>query len=182
MNIIAKVILTKLLGWKVNGTFPDIKKSIVIFAPHTSYYDGLYGKLFMMTTGSNYKFLSKKEFFKFPYKYFFKLYGSIPVYENSKYINDIVNILDQNDSLHLVMSPEGQLAKTDRWKKGFYYMAINAKVPIVVTYLDYTKKEVGVKGIIESTTNFKTTMELINNYYKDVAAKYPEKFSLDKRF
>jgi hypothetical protein len=110
------------------------------------------------------------------------LYGSIPVYENSKYINDIVNILDQNDSLHLVISPEGQLAKTDRWKKGFYYMAINAKVPIVVTYLDYTKKEVGIKGIIESTTNFKTTMELINNYYKDVAAKYPEKFSLDKRF
>ncbi len=56
MNIIAKVILTKLLGWKVNGTFPDIKKSIVIFAPHTSYYDGLYGKLYLMTTGVEYKF------------------------------------------------------------------------------------------------------------------------------
>lgn len=182
MRTIAQIILTKILGWKIKGEFPDINKSIVIFAPHTSYYDGLYGKLYLMTTGVEYKFLSKKEFFKFPYKYFFRLYGSIPVFENSKYINDIVQLMDSKDKLHIVISPEGQLAITDRWKKGFYYMAVNAKVPIVMTYLDFQKKEIGVKGIIDETKSFKNTMEQINYYYKDVVAKYPEQFSLDKRF
>ena len=68
MKTIAQIILTKILGWKIKGEFPDINKSIVIFAPHTSYYDCLYGKLYLMTTGVEYKFLSKKKFFKFPYK------------------------------------------------------------------------------------------------------------------
>ena len=182
MKNFSKYILTKILGWKVNFEMPDIKKSIIIFAPHTSYCDGLYGKLFFMQSGINYKFLSKKEFFRFPLKYFFMLYGSIPVSKNKEFINEVVDIFKQNETLHIILSPEGQLARTDHWKKGFYYMAKNANVPIIVGYIDYKKKEIGLKGVITEVKDLKKIMPVINNMYKGVSAKYPEDFTLDKRF
>ena len=60
MKIISKYILTNVLGWEIKDKFPDIKKSVIIFAPHTSYFDGLYGKLYLMHSGINYKFLSNQ--------------------------------------------------------------------------------------------------------------------------
>ena len=182
MKAISGYILTSILGWKIKDEFPGIKKSIVIFAPHTSYYDGLYGKLYLMYAGINYKFLSKKEFFKFPIKYFFRAFGSIPVYKNKEFINHIVELFNNSNELHIVLSPEGHMAKTAHWKKGFYYMATKANVPIVVGYIDYKNKEVGIKGVIRYPSDMKETMKEINNMYKDVNAKYPEDFILDKRF
>ena len=179
MKSISKFFLSVVLGWKINGTFPDIKKSVVIFAPHTSYWDGLYGKLYFMQLDINYKILSKKEFFKFTMKYFFLIFGSIPVYEKKEYIDYIAWLFNNSEDLHIVLSPEGQLAKTIRWKKGYYYMAAKANVPIVVGYIDYKKKEMGVKGVIDNLENLNSVMYQINTMYKDVTAKYPENFSLE---
>ena len=182
MKTISGYILVNLLGWKINDEFPDVKKSIIIFAPHTSYWDGLYGKLYFMNVKINYKFLSKKEFFKFPVKYFFKAFGSIPVYENKEYVNQIAELFNNNKELHIILSPEGQLAKTSHWRKGFYYVATKANVPIVVGYIDYKRKELGIKGVITETNNVNTTMTEISKMYKDVNAKHPENFTTDKRF
>jgi len=182
MKKVSIYILVNLLGWKIKGEFPDIKKSVVIFAPHTSYWDGLYGKLYLMQLDINYKFLSKKEFFKFPLKYFFRIFGSIPVYKNKDYIDYVAELISNSKELHIVLSPEGQLAKIKRWKKGYYYMALKANVPIVVSYLDYKKKEIGVKGVLYNLENLNTVMFQINNMYKDVTAKYPENFSLEMKF
>ena len=179
---IARYILTNLLSWKVTGEFPELKKSVIIFAPHTSYWDGFYGKLFLMQVNINYKFLSKEDFFIFPLKYFFKAFGSIPAYKNKEYINQIVNYFHKNKELHIVLSPEGQLAKTDHWKKGFYYMAKKANVPIIVGSIDYKKKEIGIKKVIRDTGGMQETMMDICEMYKNVNAKYPENFELDKRF
>jgi len=172
----------KILGWKVIGEFPNIKKSVTIFAPHTTYWDGVYGKLFFMQFNINYNFLSKKELFRFPLNYFFRLYGSIPVSRNKEYINEIVTLFEENKNLHLVLSPEGQLVKTDHWKKGFYYMANKANVPIIICYIDYKKREIGIKGVIKDTSDMNSTMIEISKMYKNLNAKHPENFALDKRY
>jgi len=177
MKAICKYILTGIIGWKIKGEFPDIKKSVIIFAPHTSYWDGLYGKLYLMQLGIKYKFLSKKEFFKFPLKYFFIIFGSIPVYENKKYIDYVVGLFNNSKELHLVLSPEGHLAKVTRWKKGYFYMAVKADIPIVVSYLDYKKKEIGIKGVIYNPTDISIVRKEIAQLYSDITAKYPENFS-----
>lgn len=181
MRITSRFILTNILGWKIVGDFPDIPKSIIIFAPHTSYYDGLYGKLYMMTLGIHYKFLSKKEYFKFPLNLLFKAYGSIPVDKNYNYIRHIVELFNGHSQLHIILSPEGQLKKTERWKKGFYYMATGASVPIVVGYIDYKRKEIGIKDVITNISNYQGTIDTINDMYQGVNGKYPEKFSLNNR-
>jgi 1-acyl-sn-glycerol-3-phosphate acyltransferase len=179
MKIIYRYILVNLLGWKIKGEFPNIKKSIIIFAPHTSYWDGLYGKLYLMQLGINYKFLSKKEFFKFPLNYFFKIYGSIPVSKTKEYIDYVAELINNTSELHIVLSPEGQLAKTTRWKKGYYYMAIRANVPIVVGFIDYKRKEIGIKGVIDNLNSIEAVRREVAELYSDVLAKYPEKFSLE---
>ena len=181
MNTLAKIILL-MLGWKTKGDFPNLNKSIVIFAPHTSFWDSLYGKLFFIQTGINHKFITKRDYFKFPQNILLNLYGSIPVSHNRHFITEITKLLKSKTNMHIVISPEGKLAKTIRWKKGFYYMATSANVPIVVGYIDYMKKEVGVKGVINDINNLVTTFSQINKMYKNVEAKYPKEFVLDTRY
>jgi len=179
MKAICRYILTGILGWKIKGEFPDIKKSVIIFAPHTSYRDGLYGKLYLMQLGINYKFLSKKEFFKFPLKYFFIIFGSIPVDNTKEFIDYVAGLFNNSKELHIVLSPEGHLAKVIRWKRGYYYMAKKANVPIVVSFIDYKKKEIGIKKVIYNPTNIGIVRKEIAELYSDVTAKYPENFSLE---
>jgi len=174
-------ILKYLLDWKIVGEFPDMKKSIVIFAPHTSYYDALFGKLYCNSIGIKHTFLSKKELFYFPMNIFLKWYGSIPVRGviGSNAVYQVTRMLEKAQTLHIILSPEGAFAKVTKWNKGFYYMANKANVPIVVGYIDYKKKEIGIKGVIDEHENIKTVMAQIYTMYKDVTAKYPENFSLE---
>jgi len=171
----------KILCWKISGDFPNVKKSIVIFAPHTSYYDALYGKLYFNEIRVKHTFLSKKELFFFPMNILMKCYGSIPVrgVTGNNAVYQVTRMLEEKESLHIILSPEGTRAKVTKWNKGFYYMAWKAKVPIVVGYLDYQKKEIGVKGIIDNLDDLGIVISQINTMYKDVTAKYPEKYSID---
>lgn len=172
--------MLKRMGWKITGEFPDIKKSIVIFAPHTAHIDALYGKLGFVEIGVNYKFLSKKELFFFPMNLLMKKFGSIPVrgVKNKNAIYQVVDILNNSDNLHIVISPEGWIKKVNEWNKGFYYMAKKAEVPIIVTYIDYNRKEIGIKGIIEEVRDYNTVINKINEMYNGVKGKKPENFAL----
>lgn len=183
MRTLGGKILTK-RGWKIIGEFPKIKKSITIFAPHTNHIDAITGKLAFSEIGIKYLFLSKKELFFFPMNLIMKKFGSMPVrgVEGQNAIFQVVDILSKIDELHIVISPEGWITKQTKWNKGFYYMALKAKVPIVVTSMDYEKKELEVKGMIEDLEDFPTVMKQINEYYKDVKGKNPERFSLDVRY
>jgi 1-acyl-sn-glycerol-3-phosphate acyltransferase len=171
-----------LLGWKINGEFPDIKKSITIFAPHTAHIDAIYGKMGFTELGVKYKFLSKKELFFFPMNLLMKQFGSIAVrgVKDQNAIYQVVEMLNNADELHIVISPEGWIKRVTKWNKGFYYMASKAKVPIVVGYLDYGKKEMGVKGVIYDMGDYNSVIKQINVFYEGVKGKNPEQFALEQ--
>jgi len=173
--------ILKSLGWKMKGNFPNIKKSIIIFAPHTAHIDAIYGKLGITEFEIKYKFLSKKELFFFPMNLVMKKFGSIPVrgVKGKNAIYQVVDMLNTSDELHLVISPEGWIKKVEKWNKGFYYMALKAKVPIVVAYLDYKKKEFGIKDVIYDIQDYKSVMKRINVSYKNLSGKNPEQFALE---
>jgi len=173
--------ILKSLGWKVKGKFPNIKKSITIFAPHTAHIDALYGKLGITEFGVKYKFLSKKELFFFPMNLVMEKFGSIAVrgVKGKNAIYQVADMLNATDELHIVISPEGWIKKVEKWNKGFYYMALKAKVPIVVAYLDYKKKEMGIKGVIYDITDYESVVAQINEMYKGVSGKCPEQFVLE---
>lgn len=179
MRTIAGKVLER-MGWKITGEFPDVKKSIIIFAPHTAHIDAFYGKLGITELGIKFKFLSKKELFFFPMNLLMKKFGSIAVrgVKNQNAIYQIADLLNRSDELHIVISPEGWIKKVDDWNKGFYYMAKKANVPIIVASLDYKRKEMGVKGVIYEIGDYNSVIDQVNNWYRDVTGKVPEHFVL----
>ena len=180
--VIESFILTRLLGWRVTSDFPDVEKSIMVFAPHTSYWDAIVGKLVLRAWGVPHHFLSKKELFRFPMVIVMRLLGAIPIggVKGHNAIHDAVSLLDGEERMHLVICPEGQLAPTDRWNPGFYYMAVKARVPVVVVYLDFARKEAGVKGVITDLENQNEVYRQLAAMYRGVTARHPERFLLPK--
>ena len=154
----------------------------MVFAPHTSYWDAIIGKLVLRAWGLPHHVLSKKELFRFPMVIVMRLLGAIPIggVKGHNAIHDAVCLLDGEHRMHLVICPEGQLAPTDRWNPGFYYMAGKAHVPIVVVYLDYVRKEAGVKGAISEQDNQNEVYRQLAEMYSGVTACHPECFLLPK--
>lgn len=172
--------LFDLTGWKCRGNLKGISKSILVVAPHTSYWDAVIGKCFLLKLGVRHVILSKKALFRFPFGLFMRVFGSIPVgnVKGHNAINDVAEMLQAADRLHVVICPEGGFPATKRWNPGFYYMAQKANVPIVVAYIDYKKKEAGIKGIITDLSDRKKVYRQLAEYYKDVTARHPENFEL----
>ena len=150
-------------------------------APHTAYRDAIYGKLALHSVGVKTRLLTYYEYFFFPLNIFLKIIGCVPVGgKGHNAINEAVAILKSDNKYHLVICPEGQLAPTDHWNPGFYYMAAKAEVPIVVGYLDYKKKEAGIKTVITDTSDKDAVLKIVSESYNSVTGKYPEKFLTPK--
>ncbi len=183
------LLILIIFGWK-KGDFSalkNIKKAIFVAAPHTSYWDafwiilGKFAFLYDKKTFALFKIEANKSF----WGEFYRTLGGIPVDRGkvSKGSKSMVKLIVEkiksiNEGL-LLISPEGTRSLNKKWKTGFYYIALEANVPIVLSYLDYKKKEFAVSKVVKPTGDFKKDMEKINDYYKNVTAKYPKKFSLN---
>ena len=177
---LSKVLLVNILGWRFEGELPQTKKYVIIVAPHTSSMDFFIGRLYTTIIGLNINILQKKELFFFPLGNVLKYLGGIPV-DRGKDANIVFQLTEKFDSseyMTLAIAPEGTRKMATRWKRGFYYIAQKANVPIVVAYLDYKRKVVGIKKIIIPSGDIKADMIEIKNCYKDVTAKIPENFTI----
>lgn len=184
MKKIAKFILW-LSGWKLVGEKEaHMNKCVFIEAPHTSMWDFLWGRLGLWQLGIKVKFFIKKEMFVFPLGPILKFLGGIPVDrgKNSKMVDQIVEMFNKSETFSLVITPEGTRKYTEHWKKGFYYIAVKANVPIYLGYLNYEKKEGGAGKIFYPTGNYEKDLVEIQEFYKDKVAKYPENFHLSKQY
>ena len=94
-------------------------------------------------------------------------------------VDAVADLFTNRDELRLMVTPEGTRAKMEKWKTGFYYIALKAKVPIALAFIDYKKRICGIDKIIYPTGDFKVDMKLIMDFYKNVSGKYPENFSTD---
>ncbi len=184
MKIVSGKIL-KLLGWKIVGNFPNINKSVVVMAPHTSYWDFVLGRLYLDAVGRSNNTLMKKEIFIFPLNILMSKLGAIPIDRGNKkisYVSQLKSIFNERDEFNLFIAPEGTRKQTTRWKKGFFHIAKEADVPILLSYIDYKERKIGIEGIVNDTSSIESTMKEVNKFYKNKNAKYPENFALDKRF
>ncbi len=88
-------------------------------------------------------------------------------------------IRDSKGKMALMIAPEGTRKLTHIWKTGFYYTALKAGVPLVLTYLDYSKKVAFIGPSFMPSGCYKKDMLILKEFYKDVIPKYPKNFSLD---
>lgn len=175
-------IYYRLLGWKMNVTIPNYDKCIVCAAPHTSNLDLFIGKLYYGAKGDKTSFMMKKEWFFFPLGLLFRAVGGIPVDRSRKssLVDQMVAHFANSKKFNLAITPEGTRKRNPNWKKGFYYIALKAQVPIVLTAIDYPTKTITTTKAIMPSGDMEKDMREIKLYYKDFKGRHPENFSIGK--
>jgi len=179
-TLITKLIL-QYRGWKIKGNIPEgIQKAILVSAPHTSNMDFVIGRSALYQLGFKHlKFFIKKEAFFFPFGGLLKKLGGIPVdRKRNTLIKDTVKTFSQTEKLFLIITPEGTRKPVKRWKRGFYSIALEAGIPLILTYIDYQKKEGGIGPMIYPSGDWDKDLQKIKAFYADKTARFPENFVL----
>jgi 1-acyl-sn-glycerol-3-phosphate acyltransferase len=168
----------KIFGWKIDVSVPQgVLKAVVVMAPHTSNWDFVIGRLAFYLMNVRARFLIKKELFFFPLGFILRRLGAIPIdrKSNNNMVQQAEELFANYESLYLVFTPEGSRSANPNWKKGFYFIAQNAKVPIVLAYIDYRKKTGGFHDLFNPSGNVKQDILDIKHQLAQYHAKYPEK-------
>jgi len=176
---ISKIIFYKMMGWEIVGELPkDLKKYIIIGAPHTSSMDFVLGALVKFITGLPINYIGKHSLFKPPFGFIFRALGGTPVDRNKSInmVQAIVDIFNKKEEFILALSPEGTRKKMEKWKTGFYNIAKGAKVPIVFNAFDFSEKKYIISKPYYITGNEKEDFLYFHNFYKDITGKNPELF------
>lgn len=165
------------MGWEMVGRFPDLPKYVLVGAPHTTNWDFPFAMLLMFAGGVRFNWIAKASLFKGPWKGFFYRLGGIPVLRDRKtnFVSQIVEAYQRSSRLIVAISPEGTRSLVNRWKTGFYYMAVGAQVPIVMGFIDYRRKQVGVGPVLYPSDSIEETFAHLRAFYADKTGKYPEK-------
>lgn len=171
----------RLLGWKVTGDLPaDCKKCVVMMAPHTSNLDFIMGWLGYASKGINSHFLIKREAFNWLTSRILYAMGGIPV-DRGHSKNLVIQLAEEfikREKLVLTITPEGTRKPNLNWKRGFYFISFNARVPLVMGFLDYKTKTGGFGPLFYPTGNYEEDFYKIEQFYKTKTARFPEKFVL----
>ena len=168
--------LLKLAGWQLNIVLPKEKKFVLIGAPHTSNWDFPLALLTFWTLYLKIYWVAKIQMFWGPLHYLFTFLGGIPIDRSSSqgFIEQITKRMDQTDEMVLTIAPEGTRSKTDHWKSGFYHIAISAKVPICLAYIDYSKRTLGFTQVLYPSGNIDADMKIIAKFYNNIKGKHPQ--------
>jgi 1-acyl-sn-glycerol-3-phosphate acyltransferase len=175
-------LLLKLGGWTIEKEIPkESHRAVLVVAPHTSAWDFYYGKLAMIWMGLNVRYLIKKEAFKFPFGYFLKKLGALPVDRQQvrKLPIHVARLFEEHEKLTIMIAPEGTRQYTDNWKKGFYFIATQANVPIVLAYMDWGKRRGGIRKVIYPTGNYEEDLKEIQDFYRGMQGKHKGQFNLE---
>jgi len=167
LKFIGKLIL-KYWGFTIHGFFSnEIKKTIVIVAPHTSNWDFVIGVSAKYALGIKANYIGKKSLFYFPYGFLFRYLGGAPVdrSKSSNQVQQIVDIFNSRDRFILGLSPEGTRGKTRVIKTGFYHIAHMAKVPIIMMRLDFKEREIEFSEPFVTTGNMESDFTKIKSFF-----------------
>lgn len=179
-KVIYSFIYHQILGWKTNVTIPDYDKCVICAAPHTSNWDLFIGKIFYGAIGRKTYFMMKKEWFFFPLGLLFKAVGGIPVDRKHKtsLVDQMSERFAKSKKFHLAITPEGTRKANPNWKKGFYFIANKAQVPIILVGINYPTKTIAATKAVMPSGDFAKDMHEIKLYYKDFKGRNPQNFAL----
>ncbi|RLD39234.1 MAG: acyltransferase [Bacteroidetes bacterium] len=166
-------------GWKVDQNIPKEKSFIILVAPHTSNWDFIMGTMVIGSLRVKQTVLMKKEMFFFPLNYLLKALGAMPINrkKSEKMVDYIADIFKEKDDFVFSITPEGTRSYVEKWKTGFYHIALKANVPIVLGKIDYKKKRSGLSDVIYPSGDFEKDFKLIVSLLEDVKGCNPELYN-----
>lgn len=170
------ILILKLVGWKAIGDEIKNPKFVLIGAPHTSNWDFPLMLLAVLKLRLPVFWMGKHTLFSFPFGLLMKWLGGIPINRSKSHnvVNDIVKQFKQHENLVILIPPEGTRRRVKDWKTGFYHIANNAEVPILLGYIDAAKKEAGIADFFHPCGNLENDMKDIRAFYADKKGIHPE--------
>ena len=173
-------LLYKQMGWKTEVTEEHPDKYIICLAPHTSNWDFLMGLFYSGSCGLKCNFLMKKEWFFCPLGLWFRKVVGITVYrdKHTRMTDALAETAKRSEQFHLCITPEGTRSATEDWKKGFYYIAYKANIPILLYGIDYERKLIQCTKTILPNGDLEGQMVEIKQYFKSFKGKIPKNFTI----
>lgn len=166
-------------GWEAVGGQPEVPKAVLIAYPHTSNWDGLWALTYKVAVGLDVRFFGKHTLFWFPLGTLLRALGGIPL-DRSKpgsAVDQAVQALTENDTFYFGLAPEGTRRRRPHWKTGFYRIAERANVPVILAFMDYKHRRIGLGPTFEITGDRDADMKRIAEFYADVGGHHPENAS-----
>ena len=177
--LLAKSFLTA-AGWRIVGSIPNIPQAVLLAVPHTSNIDGVFAIPTMLALDLDIKIMGKQSLFKVPVLGSFLTWaGIIPIDREKKgsVLQASINKFKHGQPLFLGLAPEGKRGYTEKWKTGFYYLALEAGVPIIPVAMDYKSKQVRFMDPIEPTGDIEADLQKIYQQYRGVVPRHPQNLS-----
>jgi 1-acyl-sn-glycerol-3-phosphate acyltransferase len=161
-------------GWRLEGEFPDVPRLVLIVAPHSSWWDGIFGLLFKVALGVDIAFMAKRELFRWPLGALLRRLGGIPIERKAAHdvVEQMVDRFRTRDRLWLGIEPEGTRKAVTRWKSGFWHIAREAGVPILPGYFDYPRKVIGLGPLFHPTDDKDADIAALREYYRPFRGKH----------
>ena len=169
--------ILRLLGWKITGRYPrELRKFIVLVAPHTSNWDFPLGLLVKWCLRADIKYVAKHTLFKPGIGWLFRVLGGYPVdrTKRTNFADSVVDMLSKKQDFIMTITPEGTRKKVHKFRSGIYYIARGANIPIVPVKFDYGNKEVHFGEPFWTTEERDKDLNYLWNYFVGVKGKNPE--------
>lgn len=172
------LMFLKMLGWRVEGEIPSIKKFVIIAAPHTSNWDFPITLAVAFALKVKIYWMGKAAMFRWPFGALLRWLGGIPIDRSRTHnmVDQSVQAFQERDNLIMVVPPEGTRKKVSYWKTGFYHIARGAGVPIVLGFLDYRRKAGGIGPTFFPTGRIEEDLNQIRAFYAAIAGKRQRQF------
>jgi 1-acyl-sn-glycerol-3-phosphate acyltransferase len=172
-------LLMGLSGWRFEGELPDVRKLVLIVAPHTSNWDflvGLQAKLALRLGGT---FIGKHTLFRWPLGILMRRLGGVPVDRGAAagFAGEVGRALREADQMTVVLAPEGTRRRVAQWKSGFYRIAVEAGVPILPVGFDYPRRVVFFAPLFRPTGDYEKDLPLLRAHYRAEMGLKPRNYA-----
>jgi 1-acyl-sn-glycerol-3-phosphate acyltransferase len=175
---LARAVL-RISGWTIVGETPEVEKAVIIAAPHTSNWDAFWALSYKVATGIDVHFFGKHTLFWFPLGNLLRALGGIPLDRGnaSLAVAQTTAAFRDNASYYFGLAPEGTRSRRPGWKSGFYRIAMEARVPVILGFLDYRNKRVGLGPAVHLSGDMTNDLARIRDFYSGIEGRWPENTS-----
>jgi 1-acyl-sn-glycerol-3-phosphate acyltransferase len=168
----------RLLGWGIENAPPDVARCVAIVVPHTSNWDFAVGVLALLAMGLDARWLGKHGIFRWPFGVVWRWLGGIPVDRRAAggVVATAVQLFQERPQLMLGLSPEGTRKRVEKWKSGFYRIALEAGVPILPVSFDYRKRRIAFFPLLQPTGDLEADIAALRTRFTSAMARRPEQY------
>jgi 1-acyl-sn-glycerol-3-phosphate acyltransferase len=169
-------------GWRLDVRLPDVPKMVLIAAPHTSNWDFVFGMAAVLTLGIDLHWYAKHTLFRTALGPLFRWLGGLPVDRTAPggLVRQTARVFEERSQLIVALAPEGTRSRRTQWKRGFYFMAQTAGVPVVAAYIDYARRQIGIGAVFTPSGDWNRDMKPVFEMYRGARARRPELFAVEE--